>query len=188
VVYTRWRMQDWFIWVAIPRRAIDCLHMCYASTSNRCRPWRQFNSYGGQAIAWESWQASDEGCFTDARDSARASRHVGCAGGADRFRQSCDRVLDCVVDWWPASFVGVARRSVDGSVVSQLSEDLRSGTLARRRRDDALVHVAERSGCDSSCGETDRADGCAVHGLVVSARFYSERSCEVGSCRDKGGQ
>jgi len=126
--------------------------------------------------------------FTDARDRARTSRHVGCAGGADRFRQSCDRVLDCVVDWWSASFVGAARRSVDGSVMSQLSEDLRSGTLVGRRCDESVVHVAERSDCDSSCGETDRADGCAMHGLVVSARFYSERSCEVGSCRDKGGQ
>ena len=126
--------------------------------------------------------------FTDARDRARASRHVGCAGGAERFGQSWRRVLDGVVDWWSASFVGVARWSVDGSVVSQLSEDLRSGTLARRRCDDALVHLAERSDRDSSCGETDRADGRAMHRLDVSARIHSERSCEVGFGGDKGGQ
>ena len=162
--------------------------MCYASTSNRCRPWRQLNSYGGQAIAWESWQASDEGCFTDARDSTRASGHVGCAGGAERFGQDWRAVLDCLVDWWSASFVGAARWSVDGSVVSQLSEDLRSGTLVGRRCDDALVHVAERSDRDSSCGETDRADGRTVHRLDVSARFHSERSCETWSCGDKGGE
>ena len=162
--------------------------MFYAATSNWRGPWRQFNSYRGEAIARESWQASDEGCFTYARDCARAGGHVGCAGGAERFGQSRNRILDGVVDWWSASFVGAARRSADGSVVSQLSEDLRSGTLARRRCDDSLVHVAERSDRDSSCGETDRADGRAVHGLVVSARFHSERSCEVGSCRDKGGQ
>ena len=126
--------------------------------------------------------------FTDARDRARTGRHVGCAGGAERFGQSWRRVLDGVVDWWSASFVGAARRSVDGSVVSQLSEDLRSGTLVRRRCDDALVYLAERSDCDSSRGETDRADGCAVHRLDVSARFHSERQGETWSCRDKGGQ
>ena len=126
--------------------------------------------------------------FTDARDCARTGGHVGCAGGAERFGQDWRAVLDGVVDWWSASFVGVARWSVDGSVVSQLSEDLRSGTLVGRRCDDALVHVAERSDRDSSCGETDRADGCTVHGLDVSSWFHSERSCEVGSCRDKGGQ
>ena len=126
--------------------------------------------------------------FTDARDCARAGRHVGCAGGAERFGQSWHRVLDCLVDWWSASSVGVARWSADGSAVSQLSEDLRSGTLAWRRCDDALVHLTERSDRDSSCGETDRADGCAMHGLDVSARIHSERSCQVGSGRDKGGQ
>jgi len=126
--------------------------------------------------------------FTDARDCARASRHVGCAGCAQRFGQDWRAVLDGVVDWWSASFVRAARRSVDGSVVSQLSEDLRSGTLVGRRCDDSLVHVAERSDRDSSCGETDRADGRAVHSMDVSSWFHSERSCEVGSCRDKGGQ
>ena len=162
--------------------------MCYASTSNWCRPWRQFNSIRGQKIAWQSWSATVEQGFTYARDCARAGRHVGCAGGAERFGQSWHRVLDGVVDWWSASFVGVARWSVDGSAVSELSEDLRSGTLVGRRCDDALVHISERSDCDSSCGETDRADGCAMHGLDVSARIHSERSCQVGSGRDKGGQ
>ena len=126
--------------------------------------------------------------FTDARDRTRAGGHVGCAGGTERFGQDWRAVLDGLVDWWSASFVGVARWSVDGSVVSQLSEDLRSGTLVGRRCDDTLVHVAERSDCDSSCGETDRADGRAMHGLDVSARFHSERSCETWSCRDKGGE
>ena len=126
--------------------------------------------------------------FTDARDRARTRRHVGCAGGAERFGQSWRRVLDGVVDWWSASFVGAARRSFDGSVVSQLSEDLRSGTLARRRCDDALVYLAERSDCDSSRGETDRADGRAMHRLDVSARIHSERSCKVGFGGDKGGE
>ena len=126
--------------------------------------------------------------FTDARDRARACRHVGCAGGAERFGQSWCRVLDGLVDWWSASFVGVARWSADGSAVSQLSEDLRSGTLVGRRCDDALVHITERSDCDSSCGETDRADGCAMHGLDVFARFHSKRQGETWSCRDKGGQ
>ena len=126
--------------------------------------------------------------FTDARDRACAGRHVGCAGRAERFGQSWHRVLDGLVDWWSASSVGVARWSVDGSAVSELSEDLRSGTLARRRCDEALVHVAERSDRDSSCGETDRADGRAMHCLDVSARIHSERSCETWSGRDKGGQ
>ena len=126
--------------------------------------------------------------FAHARDSARASRHGSCAGRTERFGQSWHRVLDGVVDWWSASFVGAARWSVDGSVVSQLSEDLRSGTLVGRRCDDALVHVTERSDCDSSSGETDRADGRAMHSLDVSARFHSKRQGETWSCRDKGGQ
>ena len=162
--------------------------MSYAATSNGCRPWRQFNSYRSQAVAWQSWQASDEGCFTYARDSTCASRHVGCAGRTEGSRQNWRAVLDGLVDWWSASSVGVARRSVDGSAVSELSEDLRSGTLAWRRCDDALVHVTERSDCDSSSGETDRADGRTMHGLDVSARFYSKRQGETWSCRDKGGQ
>ena len=162
--------------------------MCYASTSNWCWPWRQFNSIRGQKVAWQSWSATVEQGFTDARDRTRAGRHVGCAGGAERFGQSWHRVLDCLVDWWSASSLGVARWSVDGSTVSQLSEDLRSGTLVGRRCDDALVHVSERSDRDSSRGETDRADGCAVHRLDVSARFHSERQGEVGFGGDKGGE
>ena len=128
------------------------------------------------------------GCFTYARDSTRASRHGSCAGRTKRFGQDWQPVLDCLVDWWSASSVRVARWSADGSAVSQLSEDLRSGTLARRRCDDALVHVTERSDCDSSSGETDRADGRAMHCLDVSARFHSKRQGKTWSCRDKGGQ
>ena len=128
------------------------------------------------------------GCFTYARDSTRASRHGSCAGRTKRFGQDWQPVLDCLVDWWSASSVRVARWSVDGSAVSQLSEDLRSGTLAWRRCDDALVHVTERSDCDSSSGETDRADGRTMHCLDVSARFHSKRQGETWSCRDKGGQ
>ena len=162
--------------------------MSYAATSNGCRPWRQFNSYRSQAVAWQSWQASNEGCFTYARDSTRASRHGSCAGRTKRFRQDRQPILDCLVDWWSASFVRVARRSVDGSAVSQLSEDLRSGTLAWRRCDDALVHVAERADCDSSSGEADRTDGRAMYGLDEFAWVHSERSCQVGFGGEKGGK
>ena len=126
--------------------------------------------------------------FTYARDSARAGGHGSCAGRTERFGQSWQAVLDGLVDWWSASSVGVARWSADGSTLSQLPKDIRLGTLAWRRCDDSLVHVTERSDCDSSSGETDRADGCAMHGLVVSARFHSERQGETWSCRDKGGQ
>ena len=162
--------------------------MCYAATSNRCWPWRQFNSYRGQAVAWQSWQTSDEGCFTYARNSSCVSRHGSCAGRTEGSRQSWQGILDCLVDWWSASSVGVARWSANGSALSQLPEDLRSGTLVGRRCDDALVHVTERADCDSSSGETDRADGCTMYGLDVSARFYSKRQGETWSCRDKGGQ
>ena len=126
--------------------------------------------------------------FTYARDCARAGRYVGCAGRTERFGQSWHRVLDGLVDWWSASSVRVARRSVDGSAVSQLSEDLRSGTLVGRRCDDALVHLAERADCDSSCGETDRTDGRAMYGLDEFAWVHSERSCQVGFGGDKGGK
>ena len=128
------------------------------------------------------------GCFTYARDSTRASRHGSCAGRTKRFGQDWQPVLDCLVDWWSASSVRVARWSADGSALSQLSEDLRSRTLARRRCHDSLVHVTKRSDCDSSSGETDRADGRTMHGLDVSARFHSKRQGETWSCRDKGGQ
>ena len=126
--------------------------------------------------------------FAYARDCARASRHVGCAGRTERFGQSWHRVLDGLVDWWSASSVRVARWSVDGSAVSQLSEDLRSGTLVGRRCDESLVYLAERSGCDSSCGETDRTDGRAMYGLDEFAWVHSERSCQVGFGGDKGGK
>ena len=162
--------------------------MSYAATSNGCRSWRQFNSYRSQAVAWQSWQASDEGCFTYARDSTRASRHGSCAGRTKRFGQDRQPVLDCLVDWWSASSVRVARWSADGSALSQLPEDLRSGTLAWRRCDDALVHVTERSDCDSSSGETDRADGRSMHSMDVPARIHSKRQGKTWSCRDKGGQ
>ena len=159
----------------------------HASTKDWNWWWSESETYREKKIDWCKNPYRIEG-FTDARDRARTGGHVGCAGRAKRFGQSWHRVLDCLVDWWSASFVGVARWSADGSAVSQLSEDLRSGTLVGRRCDDALVHLAERSDCDSSCGETDRADGCAMHGLVVSARFHSERQGETWSCRDKGGQ
>ncbi len=126
--------------------------------------------------------------FAYARDSARASRHGSCAGRTERFGQSWHRVLDGVVDWWSASSVRVARWSVDGSAVSQLSEDLRSGTLVGRRCDESLVHISERADRDSSSGETDRADGRAMYCVDVSARFHSKRQGETWSCRDKGGQ
>ena len=128
------------------------------------------------------------GCFTYARDSTRASRHGSCAGRTKRFGQDRQPVLDCLVDWWSASSVRVARWSADGSAVSELSEDLRSGTLAWRRCDDALVHVTERSDCDSSSGETDRADGRTMHSMDVPARIHSKRQGKTWSCRDKGGQ
>ncbi len=126
--------------------------------------------------------------FTYARDFARASRHVGCAGRTERFGQSWHRVLDGLVDWWSASSIRVARWSVDGSAVSQLSKDLRSGTLAWRRCNDALVHVTERADCDSSSGEADRTDGRAMYGLDEFAWVHSERSCQVGFGGDKGGK
>lgn len=162
--------------------------MCYAATSNRCRSWRQRNSNRIQKNAWQSWPKTNDQGFTDARDRTRASRHVGRPGGAEGFGQSWRRVLDCLVDWWSASSVGVARWSADGSAVSQLSEDLRSGTLVGRRCDDALVYLAERADCDSSCGEADRTDGRAMHSMVEFAWVHSERSCETWLGGDKGGK
>ena len=126
--------------------------------------------------------------FAHARDCACASRHVGCAGRTEGSGQNWRAVLDGVVDWWSASSVRVARWSVDGSAVSQLSEDLRSRTLAWRRCDESLVHLTERADCDSSSGETDRADGRAMYCMDVSARIHSKRQGETWSCRDKGGQ
>ena len=145
------------------------------------------NSYRAQAVERVTDPHRFEG-FAHARDCARASRHGSCAGRTERFGQSWHRVLDGLVDWWSASSVRVARWSVDGSAVSQLPEDLRSGTLVGRRCDESLVYLAERSGCDSSCGETDRADGRAMYRMDVSARIHSKRQGETWSCRDKGGQ
>ena len=126
--------------------------------------------------------------FAYARDCACVGRLVGCAGRTERFGQDWQAVLDGVVDWWSASSVRVARRSAHGSAVSELSEDSRLGGLVGRRCDDALVYLAERADCDSSCGEADRADGRAMHRLVVSSRFHSERSCKTWLGGDKGGK
>lgn len=126
--------------------------------------------------------------FAYARDCARVNRLVGCAGRTERFGQSWHRVLDGLVDWWSASSIRVARRSAHGSAVSKLSEDLRSRTLVGRRCDDALVHLAKRADCDSSCGEADRTDGRAMHSMVEFAWFHSERSCETWLGGDKGGK
>ena len=128
------------------------------------------------------------GCLTYARDCACASRLVGCAGRTERFGQSWHRVLDGAVDWWSASSVRVARRSAHGSALSELSEDLRSGSLVGRRCDDALVYLAEWPDCDSSCGEADRTDGRAMHSMVEFAWVHSERSCETWLGGDKGGK
>ena len=145
------------------------------------------NSYRAQAVE-RLTHPHRFGCFTYARDSTCASRHGSCAGRTQGSRQSWHRVLDGLVDWWSASSVGVARWSADGSTLSQLPKDLRLGTLAWRRCDDTLVHLTERSDRDSSSGETDRADGCAMYCVDVSARIHSKRSCQVGFGRDKGGE
>jgi len=152
---------------------------------NRRRSIRQ--AHRAQASNWLTHPHRFEG-FAYARDCARASRFVGCAGRTERFGQDRQAILDSLVDWWSASSVRVARWSVDGSAVSELPEDLRFGSLAWRRCDDSLVHKSERSDCDSSSGETDRADGCAMHGVVVSSRLYSERSCQIRFGGDKGGK
>ena len=162
--------------------------MSYAATSNGCRPWRQFNSYRSQAVAWQSWQASDEGCFTHARDCACLGGSVSRAGRTKESWQGWSVVLGCVVDWWSSSSVRVARRSDHESVVSELRQDLRVGRLAGYGRDESLVHVAERAGRDSSSGETDRADGCSMHSVDEFAWVHSKRQGETWSCRDKGGQ
>ena len=162
--------------------------MCYASTSNWRWPWWSINSYRGEAASRQSWSATINEGFAYARDCVGVGRLVGCAGRAERFGQSWHRVLDGLVDWWSASSVRVARRSVDGSTVSELSEDLRSGGLVGRRCDDALVYLAEWADCDSSCGEADRTDGRAMHSMVEFAWVHSERSCETWLGGDKGGK
>ena len=128
------------------------------------------------------------GCFTHARECACPGGSVGCAGRAKESWQGWSVVLGCVVDWWSSSSVRVARRSDHESVVSELRQDLRVGRLAGYGRDESLVHVAERAGCDSSSGETDRADGCSMHSVDEFAWVHSKRQGETWSCRDKGGQ
>ena len=128
------------------------------------------------------------GCFTHARDCACPSGSVSRAGRTEESWQGWSVVLGCVVDWWSSSSVRVARRSDHESVVSQLRQDLRTRRLAGYGRDESLVHVAERAGCDSSSGETDRADGCSMHSVDEFAWVHSKRQGETWSCRDKGGQ
>ena len=152
---------------------------------NRRRSIRQ--AHRAQASDWCA-NPHRFGCIAHARDRARAGRHGSCAGRAEGLGQSWQGILDGLVDWRSASSVRVARRSADGSAVSELPDDLRSGTLAWQRCHDPLVHESERSDRYSSSGQTDRADGRAMHRLVVDARVQSERSCQVGSGRDKGGK
>ena len=165
--------------------------IAYAGGHGTTEDWNRWRSIRhpdrAQAVERLTHPQRIEG-FTYARDCSCPGRHDSCAGRTERFGQDWIRVLECDVDWRSSSSVGVARWSFDGKIVSELSDDLRSGTLARQGHLSALVRFSERSDRYSSSGQTDRADGCAMHGLAEFAWVHSERSFTARSCRDKGGQ
>jgi len=151
--------------------------------------WWRYQDTSNRAEAIEGI-AHSEG-FASAADvieCACAGGHDGCAYRAGRLWASRHVVLASVVDWWKAASVGAARHTVDDQVVQELRQDRRVGVVVGQGCGAQVVHQSEWSGGDASCCETDRADGCAEHGLDVTDGIHPFGSCASRSSRDKGGE
>ena len=125
---------------------------------------------------------------TDVIECACAGGHDRCAYRAGRLWASRHVLLAGVVDWWKAASVGAARHTVDDQAVQELRQDRRTGVVVGQGCGASLVHQSEWSGGDASCCETDRADGCAEHGLDEFDGIHPFGSSASGSSRDKGGK
>ena len=125
---------------------------------------------------------------TDVIECACAGGLERCAYRTGRLRLGWHVLLAGVVDWWKAASVGAARHTVDDQVVQELRQDRRTGVVAGQGCGAKVVHQSEWSGGDSSCCETDRADGRTEHGLDEFDGVHPFGSSEIRSSRDKGGK
>ena len=163
------------------------LEWSHGHTINRSRSREQ--SATDRAEAFEGFTHSERfGCATNARCGVGCGRSVGGAVGAGRLGRGWVEVLVDVLDGWSSSSVGAARHSAHDQVVFQLRQDRRVGGLAWGRGRASLVYESERSDCDASSGEADRADGCSEHGLDVVVGFHAVGSGKTWVGRDKGGK
>ena len=151
--------------------------------------WTRQQGDANRAQAFERLTYSERfASSTDVIECACAGGLERCAFGAGRVRSGWHVLLAGVVDWWETASVGAARCSVDDQVVQELRQDCRSGVVAWRGCRTPVVHQSKWSGGDASCCETDRADGCAEHGLDVTDGIHPFGSSASRSSRDKGGK
>ena len=125
---------------------------------------------------------------TDVIKCACAGGYGCCAYRAGRLWFGWHVVLAGVVDWWKAASVGAARHTTHDQAVQELRQDRGTRVVVGQGCGASLVYQSEWSGGDASCCETDRADGCAEHGLDEFDGVHSFGSCETWSPRDKGGK
>lgn len=151
--------------------------------------WWRYEDTSNRAEAFEGFTHSER--FAGATDVIERT----CAGGlgrcaycAGRLRAGRHVVLECFVDWWETASVGASRCSVDDQTLQELRQDCGTRVVAWQGCRAQMVHQSEWSGGDASCGETDRADGCAEHGLDEFDGVHSFGSGETWIARDKGGK
>ena len=151
--------------------------------------WWRYQDTSNRAEAFEGFADSERFAgATDVIECACVGGHDGCAYRAGRLWASRHVLLAGVVDWWKAASVGAARHTVDDQVVQELRQDCGTGVVAGQGCGASLVYQSEWSGGDASCCETDRADGCAEHGLDEFDGIHPFGSSASGSSRDKGGE
>ena len=148
---------------------------------------QQGDACRAQAFEWVTYSER----FAGATDVIKCA----CVGGLDRCAYRAGRLwasrhvlLAGVVDWWKAASVGAARHTVDDQAVQELRQDRGTGVVVGQGCGASLVHQSEWSGGDASCCETDRADGCAEHGLDEFDGIHPFGSSASRSSRDKGGE
>ena len=149
--------------------------------------WNEDGSYRAEAFEGFPYSERFAGA-TDVIERTCASGYGCCAFGARRVWSGWHVLLAGVVDWWSSAFVGAARHTTHDQVVQELRQDRRIGVVAWQRCRAQVVHQSEWSGGDASCCETDRADGCAEHGLDEFDGFHPFGSSKTWTPRDKGGK
>ena len=149
--------------------------------------WNQDGSYRAEAFEGFPYSERFAGA-TDVIERTCAGGYGCCSFGARRVWSGRHVLLAGVVDWWSSAFVGAARHTTHDQAVQELRQDCRTGVVAGQRCRTQVVHQSEWSGGDSSCCETDRADGCAEHGLDEFDGFHPFGSSKTWTPRDKGGK
>ena len=151
--------------------------------------WWRYQDTSNRAEAFEGFAHSERFAgATDVIECACVGGLDGCAFRAGRLWASRHVLLAGVVDWWKAASVGAARHTTHDQAVQELRQDRRTGVVVGQGCGASLVYQSEWSGGDASCCETDRADGCAEHGLDEFDGIHPFGSSASGSSRDKGGE